>query len=76
MGVVDGTVATIVVAFQLMMGATIPANFTLFVPWVPNPVPLMVTAVPTGPDVGDRLVIVGPPDGVFKKAKLDCAAIV
>jgi hypothetical protein len=75
-GAVDGTFATIVVAFQLMIGATIPPNFTLFVPWVPNPVPLMVTAVPTGPDVGDRLVIVAPPDGVFNAAKLDCAAVV
>jgi len=56
-----GTAATIDVAPQLMIVvAVVPLNVTVFVPWVePKPVPAIVTNVPTVPDAGDRLVMVG-----------------
>lgn len=42
-----------------------PANFTTVAP--ARPVPLIVTEVPTGPDEGEKLVIVGrPEDGTTK----------
>jgi hypothetical protein len=48
------------VELQLVGVAGVPLKVTVLVPWVPpNDVPLMVTAVPTGPDTGDRLVIAG-----------------
>jgi len=53
-----GTATTIEVALQLVGVANTPPNVT--VPWVePNAVPVMVTDVPTGPEVGDKLVIAG-----------------
>jgi hypothetical protein len=55
-----GTGITIDVAFQLVGVADVPLNVTVLVPWVaPKFVPVIVTAVPTGPDVGDRLVMIG-----------------
>jgi len=40
--------------------AVVPLNVTVLVPWVePKFVPVIVTDVPTGPEVGDRLVIAG-----------------
>jgi hypothetical protein len=59
-----GTTATILVVFQLVIDvAGIPLNATE--PCVdPNPEPVMVTAVPTSPEVGDTEVMLG----------TDCAA--
>src|SRR5436853_2308061 len=50
-----GTDATMLVALQLVVLAVVPLKVT--VPVVPKLVPVMVTAVPTGPDVGFRLVM-------------------
>ena len=55
-----GTEATMRVALQLVGVATFPLNRTVLVPCVaPKFAPLIVTAVPTLPDVGDRLVMLG-----------------
>jgi len=56
-----GTVATMLVALQFVALATVPLNVTLLVSCdVPKFVPLIVTEVPTGPEAGLKLVIVGP----------------
>ncbi len=48
------------VADQLVGVAAVPLNVTVLLPCVaPKLVPVIVTAVPTGPLVGDRLVRVG-----------------
>src|SRR5438552_3251572 len=52
-----GTDVTMLVALQLVVVAAVPLNAT--VPAAPKFVPVMVTAVPTGPEVGFRLVIAG-----------------
>jgi len=55
-----GTGVTTVVDPQLVGVDAIPLNVTVLVPCVaPKFDPVMVTDVPTGPDVGERLVIVG-----------------
>ncbi len=56
-----GTTATIDVALQLVTDvAVVPLKVTVLVPCVaPKLVPVMVTEAPTGPDVGDKLVIAG-----------------
>jgi len=55
-----GTVATMLVALQLVAVAEVPLNFTVLLPWdEPKFVPVIVTEAPTAPDVGDRVVIVG-----------------
>jgi hypothetical protein len=55
-----GTVATMLVALQLVAVAVVPLNLTVLVPCVvPKPVPVIVTDAPTAPDVGDKLEIVG-----------------
>src|SRR5271169_3150395 len=55
-----GTGATMLVALQLVGVAAVPLNVTVLVPCVaPKLVPVIVTAVPTIPDVGARLVMVG-----------------
>ncbi len=55
-----GTVVTIEVALQLVAVAVVPLNFTVLVPWVePKFVPVIVTAAPTAPEVGDKLVMLG-----------------
>src|SRR5439155_8682673 len=55
-----GTGTTMLVADQVVCVAATPLNVTVLVPLVPpKPVPAIVTAVATGPLVGDRLVIVG-----------------
>ena len=55
-----GTGTTMLVADQLVGVAAVPLNVTVLVPCVaPKLVPAIVTAVPTGPLVGDRLVSVG-----------------
>jgi len=56
----EGTGTTILVAPQLVGVAAAPLKLTVLVPCVaPKFVPVMVTDVPTGPDVGERLVILG-----------------
>src|SRR5258708_2479314 len=55
-----GTGATMLVALQLVGGAVVPLNFTVLEPCVaPKLAPAMVTEVPTGPDVGFRLTMLG-----------------
>jgi hypothetical protein len=55
-----GTVTTIDVDFQVVAVAGTPLNVTVLVPCdPPNPVPVIVTEVPTAPDVVESLVIVG-----------------
>ena len=56
-----GTVTTMLVALQLVTVAVVPLNVTALPACCgePNPVPVIVTDVPTGPEDGDRLVIVG-----------------
>src|SRR5467141_3914456 len=55
-----GTGATMLVALQLVGVAVIPLNFTVLVPCVaPKFVPAIVTDVPTNPDVGFKLVMLG-----------------
>jgi hypothetical protein len=55
-----GTGTAMLVADQLVGVAAVPLNVTVLLPRVaPKFVPVIVTAVPTGPLVGDRLVNVG-----------------
>src|SRR5215469_15167258 len=55
-----GTEVTMLVALQPVTVAAVPLNVTVLVPWEdPKFVPVIVTAVPTAPDVVDRLVIAG-----------------
>src|SRR5258707_12742916 len=57
-----GTVTAMLVALQLVGVAAVPLNVTVLDPWVaPKFVPVIVTEVPTGPDVGLRLVMLGGP---------------
>jgi hypothetical protein len=56
-----GTVALMLVALQLVIAAPIPLNRTVLVPCVaPKFAPAIVTIVPALPDVGDRLMMLGP----------------
>ena len=52
-----GTDVTMLVEVQLVVVAGAPLNVTA--PEDPKPIPVIVTAVPTGPEVGDRLVMAG-----------------
>jgi len=55
-----GTVATTLVALQLVAVAATPLNVTVLVPCdAPKFAPVIVTDVPTNPDVGFRLVMLG-----------------
>jgi hypothetical protein len=55
-----GTGATMLVALQLVGVAAVPLNCTVLVPCVaPKFVPVIVTDVPTAPDVGDKVVMLG-----------------
>jgi hypothetical protein len=55
-----GTGTAMLVADQLVGVAAVPLNVTVLLPCVaPKFVPVIVTAAPTGPLVGDRLVSVG-----------------
>jgi hypothetical protein len=55
-----GTGVTIDVALQLVGFAVVPLKVTVLVPCgEPKFVPVMVIKVPTVPDVGDRVVMVG-----------------
>jgi hypothetical protein len=58
-----GTGTIMLVPLQLVGVAAAPPNMTVPVPCVvPNPLPVMVTDVPTGPDVGFRLEMLGMTD--------------
>jgi hypothetical protein len=53
-----GTVVTICVAVDAVTVAFVPLNVTVFWPGVAlNPVPAMVTGVPTGPLPGDTAMM-------------------
>src|SRR5207245_11732278 len=53
-----GTGATIAVALQLVGVAPVPLNVTVLVPWLePKFVPVIVTDVPTAPELGDKLLM-------------------
>ncbi len=55
-----GTGTTIEVSLQFVGVAAVPLNVTVLVPWVePKLVPVMVTDVPTMPEVGEKPVIWG-----------------
>ena len=55
-----GTGATMEVPLQLVGATVVPLKLTVLVPCVePKFVPVIVTDVPTVPEVGDRLVIFG-----------------
>ena len=74
-----GTEATMRVAVQLVGVATVPLNRTVLVPCVaPKFVPVIVTAVPTLPDVGDRLVMLGTTAGMptSKKTSADLGLVI
>ncbi len=55
-----GTVTAMLVALQVVIVATVPLKFTVLLPWDdPKFVPVIVTAAPTAPDVGDKELMVG-----------------
>jgi hypothetical protein len=55
-----GTGTRMVVAFQLVGVAAVPLKETVLVPCAaPKFAPVIVTGVPTGPDAGFRLVMLG-----------------
>jgi hypothetical protein len=55
-----GTGTTIELALQLLGVEVVPLKLTVLVPWLaPKFEPLIVTEVPTAPDVGERLDRVG-----------------
>ena len=57
-----GTEVAMLVALQVVTVAAVPLNVTVLVPCEdPKFVPVIVTGVPAGPEVVDRLVIAGPP---------------
>jgi hypothetical protein len=66
-----GTRATILVAVQLVGVVAVPLNVTVLAPWVaPKFVPAMVTVAPTKPEVGFRLVTLGPGEVTVKLTPL------
>ena len=56
-----GTFTTMLLALQLVaVPALVPLNVTVLDPWLaPKFAPVIVTGVPTGPEVGETLVILG-----------------
>jgi hypothetical protein len=63
-----GTVAVICVGELTVNGALVPLKRTVIVPL--KPVPLMITADPTGPFVGVNVEIVGAPGVIVKSVAL------
>ena len=56
----EGTGAAMLVSLQFVGVEVVPLNVTELVPCVtPKFVPVIVTEVPTAPEVGDKLVMVG-----------------
>jgi hypothetical protein len=67
-----GAGATIDVSLQLVMLAAVPLNVTDPVPWVvPKLLPLIVTAVPAGPETGDTELMAGTGNGVTVSASVE-----
>ena len=63
-----GTDVAMLVALQLVTVAVVPLKVTVLVPCVaPKFVPVIVTAVPTGPEVADRLAMIGVVDAATVK---------
>ena len=54
-----GTGALMLVALQLVGDAVVPLNRKLFPVCAPKFEPVTVTEVPTGPEAGDKLVMIG-----------------
>ena len=55
-----GTRTTMLVGLQLVGVAATPLKVTVLVPWdAPKLVPVIATEVLTGPDVGERIVMLG-----------------
>jgi hypothetical protein len=66
-----GTGATMLVALQLVGVAAVPLKVTVLVPCVaPKLKPLIVTDVPIGPEVGERLLMAGAGETATVKALL------
>ncbi len=66
-----GTGTTILVALQLVAAAAVPLKVTVLVPCdAPKFIPVIVTAVPTGPLVGLKFEMLGP-NGVVTLATLE-----
>jgi hypothetical protein len=67
----EGTVATIDVGLQPVAVAATPLNFTVLVPCVASKfVPVIVTDAPSGAELGDKLVMLGPVPGTVKLTEL------
>jgi len=67
----EGTVATIDVGLHPVAVAAIPLNVTVLAPCVASKfAPVIVTDVPTGPELGDKLVMLGPVPGTVKLTPL------
>ena len=61
-----GTDVAMLAALQLVTAAVVPLNFTVLVPWVaPKFAPVIVTAVPTTPEVGFKLAMAGAGAALF-----------
>jgi hypothetical protein len=61
-----GTDVAMPAALQLVTAAVVPLNFTVLVPWVaPKFAPVIVTAVPTTPEVGFKLAMAGAGAALF-----------
>jgi len=59
---VEGMGTRMLVALQLFGVAVVPLKLTVLVPCVaPKFVPVIVTDVPTGPEAGERFVMLGGP---------------
>jgi hypothetical protein len=56
--------------------AAVPLNVTVLVPWVaPKVAPLIVTEVPTGPEVAERLLMLGATPAAGVEARIRRTAI-
>jgi len=56
----DGTATTMPVPLHCVTVAVVPLSFTVLPPWLaPKPFPVMRILVPTAPEFGDRLAILG-----------------
>jgi hypothetical protein len=67
----EGTVVTIDVGLQPVAVTAVPLKVTVLAPCVvPKFVPPIVTDAPTGPELGDKLVTLGPVPGTVKLTPL------
>jgi len=64
------TVAVILVAVQPVTVAVVPLNLMVLIPWgLPNPLPAIVTELPTAPVLGVRLVMLGVANAATETSK-------